>query len=380
MSIQLRQDVLCQARRVVIKLGTFLLTLPDSSQGELDLPFLRSVARQVLGLRDNGFEVTLVTSGAIGAGCAELGLAKRPRDVSDLQAVAAVGQRRLMTYLHEAFDKLGLKVAQLLLTRTDFDDRVRFLNIRNCVTHLHRLGCIPVINENDTVSVDELRFGDNDQLAAMMANALRSDALILLFTKDGLLDEQNKPIDLVDNIQSAISLVRDDKTEMGSGGMASKVEAARLVAEAGEIAVIANGREKNVLARIFSGEQIGTVFLPAKRRLDSRQRWIGMTKRPAGTVTIDHGAANALQNSGKSLLATGILATTGQFERGGLLLIRNETGHDLARGLTNYSSDELQLISGKRSNQFEKILGRKAYDEVIHRDNLVLSRVDRVGE
>ena len=211
MSIQLRQDVLCQARRVVIKLGTFLLILPDSSQGELDLPFLRSVARQVLGLHNNGFEVTLVMSGAIGAGCAELGLAKRPRDVSDLQAVAAVGQRRLMTYLHEAFDKLGLKVAQLLLTRTDFDDRVRFLNIRNCVTHLHRLGCIPVINENDTVSVAELRFGDNDQLAAMMANALRSDALILLFTKDGLLDEQNKPIDLVDNIQSAISLVRDDK-------------------------------------------------------------------------------------------------------------------------------------------------------------------------
>lgn len=377
MSIQLRQDVLCQARRVVIKLGTFLLTLPNSSQGELDLPFLRSVARQVSGLRNNGFEVTLVTSGAIGAGCAELGLAKRPRDVSDLQAVAAVGQRRLMTYLHEAFDKLGLKVAQLLLTRTDFDDRVRFLNIRNCVTHLHRLGCIPVINENDTVSVDELRFGDNDQLAAMMANALRSDALILLFTKDGLLDEQNKPIDLVDNIQSAISLVRDDKTEMGSGGMASKVEAARLVAEAGEIAVIANGRQKNVLARIFSGEQIGTVFLPAKRRLDSRQRWIGMTKRPAGTATIDHGAANALQNSGKSLLATGLLATTGQFERGDLLLIRNENGHDLARGLTNYSSDELRLISGKRSNQFEKILGRKAYDEVIHRDNLVLSRVEK---
>ena len=377
MSIQLRQDVLCQARRVVIKLGTFLLTLPDSSQGELDLPFLRSVARQVLGLHNNGFEVTLVMSGAIGAGCAELGLAKRPRDVSDLQAVAAVGQRRLMTYLHEAFDKLGLKVAQLLLTRTDFDDRVRFLNIRNCVTHLHRLGCIPVINENDTVSVDELRFGDNDQLAAMMANALRSDALILLFTKDGLLDEQNKPIDLVDNIQSAINLVRDDKTEMGSGGMASKVEAARLVAEAGEIAVIANGRQKNVLARIFAGEQIGTVFLPAKRRLDSRQRWIGMTKRPAGTVTIDHGAANALQNSGKSLLATGLLATTGQFERGDLLLIRNENGHDLARGLTNYSSDELRLISGKRSNQFEKILGRKAYDEVIHRDNLVLSCVEK---
>ena len=377
MSIQLRQDVLCQARRVVIKLGTFLLTLPDSSQGELDLPFLRSVARQVLGLHNNGFEVTLVMSGAIGAGCAELGLAKRPRDVSDLQAVAAVGQRRLMTYLHEAFDKLGLKVAQLLLTRTDFDDRVRFLNIRNCVTHLHRLGCIPVINENDTVSVDELRFGDNDQLAAMMANALRSDALILLFTKDGLLDEQNKPIDLVDNIQSAISLVRDDKTEMGSGGMASKVEAARLVAEAGEIAVIANGRQKNVLARIFASEQIGTVFLPAKRRLDSRQRWIGMTKRPAGTGTIDHGAANALQNSGKSLLATGLLATTGQFERGDLLLIRNENGHDLARGLTNYSSDELRLISGKRSNQFEKILGRKAYDEVIHRDNLVLSCVEK---
>ena len=370
---QLRQNVLRKARRIVVKLGTQLLSRADPARG-LDVAFLRSIAGQIAALQQRQFAVTLVSSGAIGAGCAELGLARRPRDVADLQAVAAVGQRRLMTHLHDAFDRHGLKVAQLLLTRSDFDDRVRFLNIRNCVTHLQRLRCVPVLNENDTVAVDEIRFGDNDLLAAMMCNALRADALVLLTVVDGLLDEQGRVIDCVAAPPAAGGLARLASTPLGSGGITTKLEAARLVTEAGEIAVVAHGREPDVLLRLFDGERLGTVFVPAPRKLDSRRRWIGLTKRAAGSLTIDVGAAVALARGGKSLLASGIVAVSGHFQRGEVVVVRDPGGDDLARGLCNYSAEEVRLIMGRRSNQFEKILGRRSYAEVVHRDNLVLTR------
>ena len=369
-STKLRQSVLTAARTVVVKLGTQLLSKSD---GRLDVRFIKAMAAQIVALRKRGMEVTVVSSGAIGAGCAELGLQKRPRDVASLQAVAAVGQRRLMTYLHNAFAAHDLQVGQVILTRSDFDDRVRFLNIRNCITHLHAMNCIPILNENDTVAVEELCFGDNDMLAALTCNALRADALILLTVVDGVLDEAGNVIDLVDNALDILSVARRDKTAMGSGGMVSKLEAARLVTDAGELAVIANGRDKNVLRRLFDGEQLGTVFCPADRKLDSRQRWIALTARPAGVVAIDEGAVNALATRGKSLLASGIVETTGQFDRGDVLLIRNTHGREIARGLSNYAASEIRLIMGKRSSQFSKILGRQAYDEVVHRDNLVLA-------
>ena len=229
-STELRQSIFPAARRIVVKLGTQLLTGAD---GRLDAAYFRSIADQVAAMRKAGVEVTIVSSGAIGAGLAELGLKRRPTDVAVLQAVAAVGQRRLMMHMHEAFATHGIEVGQVLLTRSDFDDRVRYLNIRNCVARLHGLKCIPIINENDTVAVDELRFGDNDMLAALMCNALRAEVLVLLTNVDGVLDDAGRCLDLVESTRTAGVYVRGEKSKLGTGGLASKLEAVRLVTEAG---------------------------------------------------------------------------------------------------------------------------------------------------
>ena len=369
-STALRQSILKSARRIVVKFGTQLLTGGD---GHLDVAYLKEMATQIASLRKEGYEITVVSSGAIGAGLAELKMATRPRDVAELQAVAAVGQRRLMTYLYDAFAPHQLGVGQVLVTRGDFDDRQRYLNIRNCITHLHRLGCVPILNENDTVAVEELRFGDNDQLAALTCNALRADALILLTVVNGLLDEKGQRIDLVEELGSVQGHVRTEKSRLGSGGMQSKLTSVSLATEAGEIAVIANGREPNVLRRILSGDTgIGTVFAPAKKKLAARQRWIGLTKRPAGKLTIDDGALAAL-NRGKSLLPAGITKVEGTFDRGAVIAVLNRDGQEVARGLSNYSADETRLIQGQKTSQLGKTLGREAYDEVIHRDHLVMT-------
>lgn len=375
-STSLRQSVLTAARHVVVKMGTQLLS---KDQGGIDQAYLNDVARQVAELRRRHVQTTLVVSGAVGEGCAELRIDHKPKDVADLQAVAAIGQPRLMVRIHQAFAQVKLTTAQLLLTRGDFDDRIRFLNIRNCVSHLHRYDCVPIINENDTVAVEELealRVGENDLLAAMICNALRADALILLTVVEGLQDDTGRCIDLVENVQHVMDMVRMKQTRLGKGGMTAKLQAAGLVTGAGEIAVIAHGREKNVLPRLLDAERIGTVFAPAPHKLDSRSRWIGLTKRPAGTITVDDGALHALLDRGKSLLASGITALTGQFDRGEVVAIRDDKGREIARGLSNYTTEELRLIKGKRSNQFEKILNRPAFAEVIHRDNLVIIDAD----
>ncbi|QDU34650.1 Glutamate 5-kinase [Poriferisphaera corsica] len=372
-STELRQSVLSGAKRVVVKIGTQLLTLPKAEGGGINKAFINGLAKQIAGLREKGVEVTLVSSGAVGAGCVELEMTERPSDVAGLQAAAAIGQRRLMDLMHKAFEKHGISVAQILLTRTDFDDRTRYLNIRNCIRKLHEYGTLPILNENDTVSVDELRFGDNDMLAALTCNALRAQAVVLLTSVDGLLDEQMQVIDLVDDVDKFMNLTNDDeKTSWGSGGMGSKLEAARLVTDAGDVAVIASGREKSILLRLMDGEKLGTVLLPAKRKLASKQRWIALTKRPAGTLVVDEGAANALIVRKKSLLASGIVKVSGRFEKGDILAIKTEGGDEIARGLTNFDHEDLKLIAGKRSDQFEKILGRVTYAEVIHRDYLVM--------
>jgi glutamate 5-kinase len=372
-STHIRQHGLASASRVIVKFGTQLITSP---RGGLDFDYLRDIANQIAQLRRNGMEVTVVSSGAIGAGLAALKMKTRPSDVAELQAVAAVGQRLLMTHLHDAFSPHDLEVGQVLVTRTDFDDRGRFLNIRNCIGHLHRIGCIPIINENDTVAVDELRFGDNDQLAALICNALRADALLLLSVVDGLLDEDGARIDLVENMADAKHQARDEKSALGSGGMISKLDSVALAVGAGEIAVIANGRTPEVLTKLFSNESagIGTVFTPASRKLDSRQRWIGMTKRPGGDIIVDDGAATAIVKRGKSLLPAGILNVTGQFKRGDVITITGQRNQELARGLTNYSADEIKIIKGKQSNELDALLGSTAYSEVVHRDNMVLAR------
>lgn len=373
-STELRQTVLCDAKRVVVKVGTQLITKTTADGPGIDTAFLSSLLSQIKALRDKGIEVVLVCSGAIGAGCAELGLAKKPTDIAQQQAVAAVGQRKLMAHLHSAAKRRGMAVGQVLLTRADFDDRVRFLNIRNCITTLHGMGVLPVLNENDTVAVDELRFGDNDMLAALTANALRADAMILLTSAEGLLDGDDHVIDLCEDPIAAQQHARQTQSTWGTGGIAAKLEAVRVVCEAGELAVIAPGTQKHVLIDLLKGERIGTVFTsPARsKKLDSRERWIALTARPAGTVTIDDGAAKALTTRGKSLLASGITDVTGRFDRGDVLMVRDTNGRELARGLSNYTADELALIKGKRSAQFEKLLGRPAYTAVVHRDNLVV--------
>lgn len=375
LSTELRQTVLAAARRIVVKVGTQLITKTDAKVTRIDRAVVCDMARQIVDLRGRGYQVTLVSSGSIGCGCAELGMSKRPRDVAAAQAVAAIGQRVLIDHWAGAFAEHGVRVGQVLLTRSDFDDRARFLNIRNCLTHLHTLGCVPVLNENDTVAVDEIRFGDNDLLAALTCNALRAEALILLTVVPGLLDGRRQVIDLVEGADAIAGLATGGTSRWGSGGMASKLEAARLVSDAGEVAAIASGREPDALLRLLAGEKVGTVFLPAGRKLDSRKRWIGLTARPGGAITVNRGAADMLRTRGKSLLAVGVIGVTGRFERGEIVMIRDPRGAEVARGLTNYSLRELRLILGKRSNQFEKILGRQAYDEVVHRDNMVLSAV-----
>ncbi len=374
-SIPLRTK-LSEARRVVVKVGSSLLTREGKTGPRVDATLLRKLVAQIAELHQRGVEVTLVSSGAVAAGCAELGLTKRPTDVSELQALAAVGQRRLLSHYHTAFRKHNLSAGQILLTRTDFDDRVRYLNIRNCIARLHAMGAVPVLNENDPVAVDEIRFGDNDLLAALACHALEADALILLTSVEGLLDAQGNCVDVVEDVIASLSLARRDSSSWGSGGMRSKLEAARLVSEAGELVVIASGREPHVMTRVLDGEALGTVVSPAARRLDSKSRWIGMAARPAGSVTVDEGAASAVQARGKSLLASGVSAVTGRFDVGDVVVLRNAAGREVARGLCNYNADDLNLIKGKRSNQFQALLGRPSYKTVIHVDNLVLTSAD----
>ncbi|HEY8748180.1 MAG TPA: glutamate 5-kinase, partial [Tepidisphaeraceae bacterium] len=284
----IRKQHLASIKTIVIKLGTQVLS---DAEGRLDSVFLQSIADQIAGLRARGVQVTVVSSGAIGAGLRELNLPKRPTDLSHLQAVAAVGQRRLMDAWAAAFAPHKLPVAQILLTREDIDDRARFLNVRNTIHAVHELGAVPIVNENDTISTDEIvriSFGDNDILAALVTHALRAELLVLLSVVDGILDAEGKPVRLVENLQTARDLVRAEKSALGKGGFNSKLEAARAVTESGEALIVADGRTENILPRLLDGEELGTLFVPAARKLSSRSRWIG-SARPAGKIFVDAG-------------------------------------------------------------------------------------------
>ena len=364
---------LSNVRSLVVKLGTQLLSDRD---GRLDATYVSNVARQVADLRAQRKTITIVSSGAIGAGLRELNLAKRPTDLAKLQAVAAVGQRRLMDVWADAFEPLGLPVAQILLTREDVDDRMRFLNARNTIHAAHELGAIPIVNENDTVSTDELvkiSFGDNDILAGMVASALRADLLILLSVVDGISDPSGVPLRRVRNLREAAGFVRPgEKTPLGKGGMNSKLEAARIVTGSGEAMIVADGRVPDVLPRLLAGEELGTMFLPAaSRKRGGRGRWIG-SARTAGTIVVDEGAAAALAQKNRSLLPAGIVRVEGSFARGDVVAIVTSSGQVVARGLTNYAVADLEQIRGKKTADVRAMLKERAYDEVVHRDNLVL--------
>jgi glutamate 5-kinase len=370
-----RSEYLGSVRSLVVKLGTQLLS---DANGRLDARFIANIAAQIAELRTKGVQVTIVSSGAISCGLAELGLSERPTDLAKLQAVAAVGQRRLMDVWAAAFHSHHLPVAQLLLTREDIDDRTRFLNLRNTISALHEMNSIPIINENDSVSTVELvkiSFGDNDILAALLAHALHANLLVLLTVVDGLLGEKDEPMRLVKKAQDGQALVRKQKSALGRGGMDSKLQAARMVNDAGDALIIADGRAEQILPRLLAGEELGTLFVPeAGKKRSSRSRWIGAV-RPVGTLVVDDGARKALIENNKSLLPAGIMKVTGDFARGDIVAITTSDGTLIARGLSNYSASDMAVIHGKKTRQIRELLADAAYDEAVHRDNLVIERI-----
>ncbi|HEX4053913.1 MAG TPA: glutamate 5-kinase [Tepidisphaeraceae bacterium] len=369
-----RSEYLANVRSVVVKLGTQLLS---DSDGRIDAPFVANIAEQVTRLRRDGVRVTIVSSGAIGCGLREMGLNQRPTDLAKLQAIAAVGQRRLMDIWADAFEPHQLAVAQMLLTRQDIDDRTRFLNLRDTISAVHEMNAIPIVNENDTVSTAELvkiTFGDNDILAALLAHAMRADLLVLLTVVDGLLGEDDKPVRLVKRAEDGRSLVREEKSDFGKGGMDSKLQAAQMVNDAGDAMIVADGRIDRILPRLLAGEELGTLFTPAAaKKRSSRSRWIGAV-RPAGTIMVDEGARRALVEQNKSLLPAGIVKVEGEFARGDVVAIQGPDGKTIARGLSNYSAGDMDRVRGKKTQQVRELLAEAAYDEAVHRDNLVVER------
>jgi glutamate 5-kinase len=371
-----RQEVIALATTVVVKVGTNVLT---NESGTLDRERLQALADQLQRLRAGGRKVVLVSSGAIGAGMGRLGLSRRPTDLRQLQACAAVGQAFLMRAYEDCLSRHGIPTAQILLTAGDFDNRVRYLNARNTILSLFEYGCLPIINENDTVSVAEIRFGDNDHLAALVTNLLQAPLLILLTVVDGLYsaDPRTDPsatlLTTVPSIDASIlSAAGDSRSALGSGGMRSKLRAARLATVAGESVVMANGSIPNVLDAVFRAEPVGTLFLPHDRTMPAWKRWLGYTAQPRGRLIVDAGARRAVQHEGRSLLPIGVVQIGGSFGKGDVVTILDVDGVEFARGLSNFSSADLDRIRGLRSEQVREAVGDCAYDEVVHRDNLVV--------
>src|SRR5262245_43854655 len=371
-----RQEVITLAHTVVVKVGPSVLARPD---GTLDPARFQALADQLHRLRAAGRKVCLVSSGAIGAGVGRLSLGKRPTDLRHLQACAAVGQPFLMRAWEDCLARHGIPTAQLLLTTSDFDSRTRYLNIRNTIVTLFEWGVLPIINENDTVSVAEIKFGDNDHLAAMVTNLLHAPLLVLLSVVDGLFtadptqDPGARPIPTVQSIDGEVmGRAQASRSALGSGGMRSKLRAARLATVAGESVVMASGLREDVLGAIFRAEPVGTLFLPHASTLPAWKRWLGYTARPKGALVVDAGARNAVQHQGRSLLAIGVVQVSGPFGKGDVVSIRDPDGMEFARGLTNYPAAAVDKLRGVRTEQIRDVLGSCPYEEVVHRDNLVV--------
>lgn len=363
-------------RRIVVKVGTSSLVGGD---GSLDHDRMGDLTRQLAALRAQGRDVILVSSGAIRAGMERLGMSARPRNIPQQQASAAVGQSLLMQTYTQLLQNHGVIAAQVLLTRDDFHDRVRYLNARNTLYTLLRLGCLPVVNENDTVATEEIRFGENDTLSALVAACVDADLLVNLSDVDGLFDADPhvtggcRLIEEVPRITPEIErLAGGTHGVCGSGGMRSKIEAAKIATSSGVRMVIANASRPNVLVDVANGQAIGTRFLGNPVGLSQWKRWVAFGKGVRGSVTINEGARRMVVERGKSLLPAGIVECDGGFQVGDLVAVLDEQSHQVARGLVNYCAAEVDLIKGKRSSEIEKILGHKDFDEVIHRDNLVL--------
>ncbi|MEM4246278.1 MAG: glutamate 5-kinase [Candidatus Bathyarchaeia archaeon] len=364
----------CLPRRVVVKIGTSVLTRPD---GSLDKGYMAKVARQVWELSRQGVEVIIVSSGAVGSGVKELGLTSVPRDVPTKQGAAAVGQSILIETWRSVFKRYGLKVAQILLTYENFSERRTYLNLRNSMAILAKFKTVPIINENDPISVHEIEatFGDNDKLSALVAAKVDADLLILLTDVNGLYDKnpRHKDAKLITEVEEITPEIERMGGDPGSwrskGGMKTKIEAAKIATESNCGMVIANAWEKDVILRIVRGERLGTLFKPSKASLTNRERWIRYS-RSHGTIIVDRGAKEALLHC-SGLLPSGIVGLEGEFEAGDVVSIACD-GEEVAKGVADYSSEELKRIQGKQSDEIEKILGYKNYENVVRRENMVL--------
>jgi glutamate 5-kinase len=373
-----RRSVIAAAHSVVVKVGTRVLT---TSSGKLDRQRIEILSAQLCRIADSGRQVILVSSGAVGAGVAKLGLERRPHGLAQLQAVAAVGQADLILAYEQSFAAAGRHAAQVLLTATDLRRRSGYLNVRNALTQIHAFGSIAVINENDCVAVSELMttFGDNDRLAAQVAGLMSDAVLIILSDVDGLYDgppsdSASRRIELVETIDdSVLAMAQVHRAADSKGGMASKLHAAQVATSHGHATIIAPGRDDQVLDKIFAGQTIGTLFLAPEKSIRGRRRWIGTAARIEGTLRLDAGAANAVCKTGSSLLAIGITAVEGAFRRGSVVSIVDPLGQEIARGLSNYPAAEVAKILGKSSDQIAVVLGHRPYESVVHRDNLVLT-------
>jgi glutamate 5-kinase len=369
---------LTRVRRLVVKVGSGLITAPETG---LDPGRIGLLADDLAGVRRGGTEVALVSSGAVVAGTARLGLPARPRSIPEKQAAAAVGQSALMEHYEAAFARHGVTVAQVLLTQADVSARARYLNARNTLTTLLGYGVVPIINENDTVAVEEIKFGDNDNLSALVAQLIDADLLILLTDVDGLYnaDPSRNPqamkLDTVDAVTPEIErLVWSDPARMAVGGMATKLQAAQKAAASGVPMIIASGREPGTLARVLGGDLVGTYFPARADRLAARKRWIAFAVPLQGRLLVDAGARQALIERGKSLLPSGVVDVEGDFDAGDVVALcaAEGDGKEFARGLVNFDAPELRKIRRAKTAVLESLLGYKSVDEVVHRDNLVV--------
>lgn len=365
-----------QAKRIVVKIGSTLITNHGAG---VDHALIAEWVRQIAVLARKGVEVLLVSSGAIAEGMKRLGWKTRPHEVNQLQAAAAVGQMGLVQVYESSFREHGLETAQILLTHDDLADRTRYLNARSTLTTLLQLHVIPVINENDTVVTDEIKFGDNDTLAALVCNAIDADTLVILTDQHGLFsaDPRNDPAaKLIDEAKAGDpqleAMAGGAGSSLGRGGMLTKVQAAKKASLSGATTIIAHGREADVLLRLYEGERIGTRLTADALSLQAKKTWLAGHLKTSGTVTLDAGAARALMQGGKSLLSIGVTAVGGNFERGAVVSCLDSEGHEIARGLVNYSSSEAQKIMRRPTSLIEQLLGYIAEPELIHRDNLVL--------
>jgi len=361
-------------RRIVVKVGTSTLTHPN---GQLNLGRMEHIVRELADLHNQDIEVLLVSSGAIGTGANLMGLKKVPRTLPEKQALAAIGQGALLHMYEKFFAEYGKTVAQVLLTREDLDERMRYLNATNTLLAILNMKVIPIINENDTVVVEEIRFGDNDMLSTVVAGIVDADLLIILSDVDGFYDQDPRICDeacLQSEIYEITGDMEENSTNRGitfsSGGMLTKLKGARICMAAGIPLIIANSSENNVIRRIMAGEKLGTLFYPREEKMHARKKWIAFGTALHGKVIIDAGAATALLKKGKSLLASGIVKVEGGFERGAVVAVLDSEGREIARGMANYNAEETRRIAGQKSADIEKILGQKDYDEVIHRNNL----------